>query len=120
MNFKICSKNIKLSDKLKITFINVVQSKIGKIVNLEDGSVLIYGEVAKTKSQKTGKDLYKAELSINISGRDYYSKEESDNIYKSIDIVATEILRIIKKDYSRGVRLRRDGGIKAKKILKKI
>ena len=120
MKFNIHSKDIRFTDKMKKTFVESLRSNVGKIINLDDESVLILGEVAKTKSQKTGKDLYRAELKLNVSGRDYYSDEESDSIYKSIDKVTEEVLRMVKKDHTRGVKLRKRGGTQAKKILKNI
>lgn len=119
MNFNIYTKNIEATDKLKGYFQDAIRNKVGKVADLEDDSVIISTEASKTKSQKSGEDLYHAEISLEISGKKYYSSEETDNIYKSIDEVCSEVLRMIKKDATREAKLRKKGGKIIKDMLRK-
>jgi putative sigma-54 modulation protein len=100
---------------------NYVDKKISlleKFLPVGDESVKCAVEVGKiTKHHKSG-DIFKAEVNLHISGKDFYAVSEKDDLYAAIDEVKDEIAKQVISHKDKSETLMRKGGLRIKNIMK--
>ncbi|MFT5360245.1 MAG: ribosomal subunit interface protein [Candidatus Paceibacteria bacterium] len=93
-------------------------TNLSKLLSKVESDVLIEFEVAKTTNHHNNSEhLYRAECRVTFSGEDFYTQEESSDLYASIDAVKDKIFRDVRdsRDRSRNLFIRN-----ARKIKKRI
>jgi len=75
-------------------------------------------EVGKTTHHHKNGDIFKAEVNLHISGKNFYAMIEKDDLYAAIDLVKDEIVRALTTHKDKGLSLMRKGALKMKNALK--
>ena len=65
-------------------------------------------------------DVFKAEFRVDISGANFYTFSEKEDIYEAIDIAKSEIVRKITNNKDRKQTLFKRGALRIKKMIKDI
>ncbi|HEY5588218.1 MAG TPA: ribosome-associated translation inhibitor RaiA [Candidatus Paceibacterota bacterium] len=117
MNINIKATNMELTDAIS-DYINKRLSGISKF--LKNGEMLARVEVSKTTSHHKHGDIFRAELFIEISGNEFYTFSEKDDLYVAIDDAKEELFRQVSSDKKRKQTLFKRGSISVKKMLKGI
>lgn len=93
-------------------------ASLGKVIDVEDPTVLVSVEVGKTtEGQKSG-DVFRAEIHITGGGRDFYADSVKDDIYAAIDEVRDEVLRQARRSKNKWRTLVERGARSLKKKMK--
>jgi putative sigma-54 modulation protein len=118
MNTNIKATNIELTSAIS-DYVNKRLSAIEKFV--KDGEEMIaYIEVGKTTNHHKQGDVFRAEFNIEISGNEFYTFSEKEDLYAAIDDAKEEIVRQITSNKERKQTLFKRGAISVKKMLKGI
>lgn len=117
MNINIKATNMELTDAIS-DYINKRLSGISKF--LKNGEMIARVEVSKTTSHHKHGDIFRAELFIEISGNEFYTFSEKDDLYVAIDDAKEELFRQVSSDKKRKQTLFKRGSISVKKMLKGI
>ncbi|HXK38307.1 MAG TPA: HPF/RaiA family ribosome-associated protein [Candidatus Paceibacterota bacterium] len=94
--------------------------ELEKVLDPKEKSCIARVEIAKeTKHHKTGADVYKAELTMRTSKKDFRvtATDEAD-LYAAIDALKDHIVRDIKDHRERVRQQQKDGDRKVKRALK--
>ena len=118
MNINIKATNIELTSSVN-DYVNKRLSSIEKFVK-EGEDIAIYVEVGKTTNHHKQGDVFRAEVSIKISGNKFYTFSEKEDLYVAIDDAKEEIIRQIKNNKDRKQTLFKRGSTSVKKMLKGI
>jgi len=118
MNINIKATNIELTSSVN-DYVNKRLSSIEKFVK-EGEDIAIYVEVGKTTNHHKQGDVFRAEISIEISGNKFYTFSEKEDLYMAIDDAKEEIVRQIKTNKDRKQTLFKRGSTSIKKMLKGI
>ena len=118
MNINIKATNIELTSSVN-DYVNKRLSSIEKFVK-EGEDIAIYVEVGKTTNHHKQGDVFRAEISIEISGNKFYTFSEKEDLYVAIDDAKEEIIRQIKNNKDRKQTLFKRGSTSVKKMLKGI
>ncbi len=84
----------------------------------DPNSALCNVEVGKTTKHHKHGDVFRAEVNLRISGKNFYAVSEKDDLYAAIDQVKDEILREITSEKDRSTTLMRRGALKFKNMIK--
>jgi ribosomal subunit interface protein len=122
MKINLQTKNIDLTEALNDYVIKKV-SNLGRLleqIEKESGEVFVRFNVGRNTMHHKGGDVFEADCSITIKGKDYYSKESMEDLYQAIDKVKDNLFYEIGKSKDRKHTLFKRGGMLAKKMLKGI
>lgn len=86
----------------------------------DDTTVKCDIELGRTTRHHNKGDIFRAEIHIVGKDKDLYASAEEEDLYKAIDMVRDEMLRVIKNSKEKKQSLIRRGGAKIKNILKGI
>ncbi len=86
----------------------------------EEEELLANVEVGKTSNHHKSGDIFRAEIKVNIGGKDFFASVEKDDLYAAIDEVKDEITKELSRDKKKSEKLFRAGAAKVKNILKMI
>lgn len=75
-------------------------------------------EVAKTTRHHKHGDVFKAEVHLVFSGKNFFASCEKEDLYAAIDIVRDEIVRSLSSNKDKGIALMRKGALAMKNALK--
>jgi len=116
MKINIKTTNIELTDTIR-DYLEKKVAQIEKVITSPQAEPIVDVEIGKTTNAKrSGSDLYKAEINVEVAGKFYrYSAEEAE-LYAAIDKMKDEIVREIRKDKER----RRDIFIRGARRIKDI
>jgi len=116
MKINIKATNVELTDTIR-DYLDKKMVSVEKIINSPQTEPIVNIEIGKTTNAKrSGSDLYKAEITMEIAGKLYrYSAEEAE-LYAAIDKMKDEIVREIRKDKEK----RRDIFIRGARRIKDI
>lgn len=84
MNLHIKATNLELVSRLD-EYIRKRAQSLDKLVPREDTSADLYVEVAKTTEHHKSGDVFRAEFSLHIAGKNIYAASEGGDIYTAID-----------------------------------
>ena len=82
--------------------------------------ILVNVEVGKTTKHHKSGDIFRAEIRLNASGKEYYAVAEAEDLYAAIDEVKDEIVHGLTSKRKKTLRLFRKGGSQIKNLLKGI
>lgn len=117
MKINIKATNIELTPKIT----EYVDKKIGgldKFIGEDSTESYANVEVGKTTNHHKLGDVFKAEVSLNIGGKNFYVSEETGDLYASIDKVKDEISNVIKSQKKKNITLVRKGQLRIKNMMK--
>ncbi len=114
MNINIKATNIELTSAIK----NYVEKKIGGLEKFVDANTQAFVEIGKTtKHHRTG-NVYRAEVQMQIPGRDSVRVEVNNNdLYAAIDIARVETKEKLVQTKEKRKSLIRQGAKFIKKII---
>lgn len=101
-------------------YVNKKVDALDKFIDPNDTSVFCDVEIGKISRHHKTADVFKAELNLHIAGLYLNAKEESEDLYASIDIVKDEMEREIISRKERKTTLIRKGASKIKDLIKGI
>ena len=120
MNINLQGKNIELTDAIKDYVLKRVTNleKLLSTIEADGGEALVRFNVSKiTKHHKEG-EVFEADCSISIKGRDFYSNVVMEDLYQAIDTVKENLFNEIEKNKDRRQTLYKRGALSVKKMLK--
>lgn len=118
MNVNIKATNMELTSAIT-DYVNRRLEGIEKFIK-EGDKVIIYVEVGKTTNHHKQGDIFRAEFHIEISGVEFYTFSEKEDLYTAIEDAKEEIIRQIKTKKDRKQTLFKRGATSIKKMLKGI
>ena len=93
-------------------------TNLGKFLSKYPEEILVDFEVGKTvRDQRSGK-IFRADCKISISGKDFYSSSEQEDLYVAIDDVKEKLFQEIEKSQNKNRDLWRRGARSIKKMFK--
>ena len=89
MQIDLQSKNIELTEAIKDYVLKKVTNLEKLLANIEKekGEARVKFEVAKTTNHHKAGEIFHADCSINIDGKKFYGKSDSEDLYGAIDEV---------------------------------
>jgi putative sigma-54 modulation protein len=117
MRTQIKATNIELTLAIQ-DYVDKKLASLEKFFGPQDDPLIVV-EVGKTTKHHRSGDVFRAEVKVRVSGKDYYAFVERDDLYASIDEVKDEIIREITGSKSKTRALIRRGGAKLKSLLKR-
>ena len=120
MQINLQSKNIALTEEIKDYALKRVTNleKLLSRIKDEGGEVKILFDLSRsTKHHKAG-DVFHADCSITIDGKNFYAESDNADLYGTIDSVKEILFNEINKDKDRKQTLFNRGDEIVKKILK--
>lgn len=114
MQIKIKTINIEMTDAIS----SYVEEKLRSVekfaVPHEEEDPLLYVEIGKTTNHHQSGDIFRAEVSMNLRGRQFRAVSEKDDLYAAIDDMRAELVRVLTshKDKERTMVRRGAGMIK--------
>lgn len=119
MKTNIKGTNISLTEAIS----NYLTGKLGHIEKLlpaGDDSVIAEVELAKDTKHHLHGEVFRAEINLRASGKNFYTVAHEQDLYAAIDKMRDEIARQIKTGFEKKNTLLRRGGRKAKEMLRNI
>ena len=114
-NLNINATNIEMTEAIKQYFTDKINS-LDKFLNQNDESIKCSARVRKEMG-KTG-DIFKAEVSIHTSGKNFGAVSEKEDLYAAIDDVKDMVERKIVSYKDKKRSIFKKGAIKVKTLLK--
>ncbi len=93
-------------------------SALDRFVAQDDESVLCVVELGKTTKHHKSGDVFRAEVSLHIAGKDLYAVSERDDLYVAIDEVRDEIVRQVTSHRDKTTTLMRRGAAQIKNMVR--
>ena len=120
MKIDLQSKNIELTDAIKDYVIKKVTNLEKLLSNIETkkGEARVRFEVAKTTNHHKAGEIFHAECSINIDGKNFYGESDHEDLYSAIDEVKEKLFKDIQKNKDRRQTLFKRGASSVKKMVK--
>lgn len=122
MNINFQAKNMELTPAIhdyvlqRVTDLGKMLSKIEE----KGGEVLVIFDVAKTTNHHKGGEIFRADCSITIDGKKFYSSSDQSDLYAAIDDVKEKLFHEITRSKAKSQHLFRRGAQKVKDIMKGI
>ncbi len=117
MNIKIKATNFEITPAIE-DYIEKRISTIEKFVKDNDGSARADVEVGKTTKHHRSGDVFRAEVNVHASGKNFYAVSEKDDLYAAIDDVRDEIVYTLTSYKDRTITVMRKGALRVKNMLK--
>ena len=109
--------NISLSPSVEDYVEKRLQS-LGKFIDLNDPTLLVNLELARTTRHHHSGDIFMAEVTLHVGGQTFRAVSERDDLLKAIDDMKDELLRELRTSKSKKMSLLRRGGQNVKDFLK--
>jgi len=117
MNIKIKATNFEITPAIE-DYIGKRISSLDKFARDKDGSARCDIEVGKTTKHHRSGDVFRAEINLHVSGKNFYAVSEKDDLYAAIDEVRDEIAYALTSYKDRTITVMRRGALKVKNMLK--
>ena len=91
---------------------------LSKFINSKDTSAEGQVEVGKTTRHHKSGNVFRAEISLHIAGKDFWTEQTADELYIAIDKVRDEIVRMLHAHKAKQTEQKRTGGRTAKKMMR--
>lgn len=115
MNINIKATNMELTNSIEEYVKKRVESA-SKFLNNQ--GAIVYVEVGKTTNHHKNGEFYKTEIKVNIPRGNFFAMAETDDLYSSIDMAKSEIVRELTTNKDRASTLFKRGARSVKKMLK--
>src|SRR3989344_3531612 len=122
INVKLQGSGIELTDAI-VDYVVKRVTNLGKLlkkVHQAGGDVIVFFDVGKTTEHHRQGQIFKAECSITIDGKQYYATYNDENLYAAIDGVKDIIFRDIKKDRDKQQTIYKRGAAKLKELARSV
>ncbi len=90
-----------------------------KYIDKEDTSVGGQIELGKTTRHHQSGDVFRAEINLHVSGKDFWTEATAGDLYTAIDKARDEIVRMVRIHKEKHTVLKRNGGRAVKKIMRR-
>ncbi|MBI2096070.1 MAG: ribosome-associated translation inhibitor RaiA [Candidatus Taylorbacteria bacterium] len=111
--------NITLTDDI-LRYLGKKLEGFRRLVPSQDESVLLDVELARTTLHHRAGEIYRAELTLTMSGRQLRSEAERADIYSAIDAAKDELAENLSSSKDKKMSLLRRSGVQIKNFLKGI
>ena len=120
MQINLQGKGIELTDSIKDYVLKRVTNLEKLLANLEakKGEARVSFEIIKTTNHHKAGEIFKANCSINIDGKNFYGSSDQEDLYNAIDEVKDILFNDIQKNKDRAQTLFKRGATSVKKMLK--
>ena len=115
-NLQIKGINIEMTEAIENYFREKLNS-LDKYIDSNDESIECNARVSKIAGNQSG-DIFKAEVSLHTSGKNYGAESTKNNLYTAIDDVKDAVARKIVAHKDKKRSLFKKGASKAKRLLK--
>jgi len=92
---------------------------IGKIIDLNNPTLLIETELARTTEHHQSGDIFMAEINLTYEGEHFRAVSETGDLYSAIDDMRDEIVKSLRSFKGKKRSLLRRGGASIKSFIKK-
>jgi len=116
MNTNIKATNITITPEVT----SYVDKRLEAVISLfkNDSTAQMDIEIGKTTAHHKNGDIFRAEVHIVAKDEDLYASAEEEDLYKAIDVVRDEILRVVRSSKSKKISLVRRSGAMVKNMMK--
>lgn len=118
MQIKIKTTNIELTDALSSYVDEKLQSIEKFTVPHKEEDPLLYVEVGKTTNHHRSGDVFRAEVTMNLRGKQFRAVSEKDDLYAAIDDMRDELVRELTSHKTKERSLARRGAGMIKNLLR--
>lgn len=120
MQINLQSKNMGLTNDIKDYALKRVTNLEKLLSRLQEdgGEVKVLFEISRSTNHHKAGEVFHADCSINIDGKNFYAANDNEDLYSTIDSVKEILFKEISKEKSRGQTLFRRGAKSVKKMLK--
>ncbi len=122
MNINFQAKNMELTPAIHDYVLQRV-TDLGKILSkMEEkgGEVKVLFDVAKTTNHHKTGEIFRADCSITIDGKKFYSSSDKSDLYAAIDDVKENLYHEISRSKDRKQHLFRRGAQKVKDLMRDV
>lgn len=116
MNINIKTTAVTLSSSIS-EYVTKRLEKVSKLM-ADDPTTQCDIELARTTEHHNKGDIFKAEVHIVATGKNYYASSEKDDLYTAIDAVRDDIIREITAGKGKRISLIRRSGARVKNMVK--
>ncbi|MFA5934163.1 MAG: ribosome-associated translation inhibitor RaiA [Candidatus Paceibacterota bacterium] len=119
MNINIKATNTILTDEIRA----YVEKRVGgleKFIKNYGKEIFIQVEVGKTTNRHISGDIFRTEINIDVSGRNFRAVSEKDSLFASIDDAEVELKRELVSYKDKRQTTFRKGALKVKEFLKSL
>jgi len=116
MSINIKTTNISLTPAIS-DYTNKHLQRISEFLS-NDETAKIDVELAKTTGHHHKGEIFRAEIHIVATGKNYYVSSEQEDLYAAIDIVQDDMMNELRSGKSKKVSLLKRGGVKIKGLVK--
>ena len=120
MQINLQSKNMDLTEAIhdyvfkRVTNLEKLLSKI----EAKEGKAMVNFEVSKSTNHHKAGEIFHADCSVNIDGKNFYGESDHEDLYSAIDEVKENLFNEIRKNKDRRQTLFKRGAASIKKMLK--
>ena len=120
MQINLQGKNMEVTSEIHDYVIEKITTlgKFLKGVEKKGGEVIVRFDVAKTSNHHKQGDIFRADCSIIIDGKEFFSHAEKPDIFEAIDDVKENIFHEINKEKGKKQALFHRGARKVKDLMK--
>ena len=120
MQINLQGKNIELTPAIKDYVSKRVTNLEKLLLGIEEGQgkVMANFEVGKSTNHHKGGDIFRANCSIEIDGKEFYGSADKEDLYQAIDAVKDSLYNEISKNKDRHQTLLYRGARSIKKMMK--
>lgn len=117
MKINIKTTNIDLTPALS-DYVNQKMGQIEKFIDSNNDVALCEVEIGTTTKHHQSGKIFRAEVNLHFSGKDFRAVSEKEDLYIAINEVKEEIIESIKSDKTKQRTLLRRGSESIKNVLK--
>jgi putative sigma-54 modulation protein len=117
MNIKIKASRMELTPSIE-DYVYKRMEAVTKLIAGQEESTVCDVEVGKTTEHHNKGDVFRAEVNLTVSGKQYYASSEKGDLYSAIDHVQSEIVRELKTGKEKRLSAIRRGGARIKDIVR--
>lgn len=118
MKLNVKAANLELSPRLREYLENRLYS-LKKLIEEHSDEAVANVEVAYLTHHHRHGRVFKAEINLCFSGREFYASELAEDFYQAIDLVKDEMGRQLRSDRKKKIVLIRRGGRLIKNFLRR-
>lgn len=120
MQINLQGKNIELTEAIKDYVLKRVTNleKLLSRIEQGNGKVIANFEVSKSTNHHKSGEIFHADCSIRIDGKEFYGSADKEDLYEAIDAVKDSLYNEINKNKDRSQTLFKRGATSVKKMMK--
>ena len=120
MQINLQGKNMELTEAIK-DYVSKRVTNLDKLLSrIEEGKgkVMANFEVSKSTNHHKSGEVFHADCSIRIDGKEFYGSADKEDLYEAIDAVKDSLYNEINKNKDRSQTLFKRGAMSVKKMMK--